>query len=180
MPYPNGTLSHVPMGLSDYLNSTFFTPALLRSLVELRMVPKIDGGVNTTNVIALDLGQLASAATDTLLEGADGGTKRPIGALSSAVACCPLLLLTYVRSPGPGDVIITFCPGRVPVPVGAPVRVRNAERHYACGGDQRNARQDPGGPGGLPAGRCGALLYSGVRRSHIDERLQACSSAWAV
>ena len=43
------------MGLPQYLNASFFTRELLRSLVMTRMVPRIAGGVNTTNVVVLDL-----------------------------------------------------------------------------------------------------------------------------
>ena len=55
MPFENGTLSKVPMGLVEYTNATFFTPSLLKSLIIKRMVPRINGGQSSTNVIVLDL-----------------------------------------------------------------------------------------------------------------------------
>ena len=53
MPFPNGSLSHVPMGLDDYLSG--FSRAFLLSLVRQRLVPRIVGGAATTNVLILDL-----------------------------------------------------------------------------------------------------------------------------
>ena len=52
MPFPNGSLSHVPLTLRDYLA---FTRSELRSIMTLRLLPKVLGGAATTNVVILDL-----------------------------------------------------------------------------------------------------------------------------
>ena len=43
------------MGLKDYTNSTYFTQQVLTDIITKRMVPRIDGGAKSTNVIVLDL-----------------------------------------------------------------------------------------------------------------------------
>eukprot|EP01047_Picozoa_sp_COSAG01_P106036 COSAG01_NODE_35186_length_535_cov_3.261468_2_plen_49_part_01 len=49
MPYANGSLSHVPMTLADFINDTLFSDAFLQRLVRKRLVPRIFGGTSTTN-----------------------------------------------------------------------------------------------------------------------------------
>jgi hypothetical protein len=52
MPFPNGSLSKVPLTLRDYLA---FTRPQLKSIMTLRLLPKVLGGAATTNVVILDL-----------------------------------------------------------------------------------------------------------------------------
>lgn len=53
LPFPNGTLSHEPMTLQDFVGG--FNRSFLELLVTRRMVPRINHGINSTNVIVLDL-----------------------------------------------------------------------------------------------------------------------------
>ena len=52
MPFPNGTLSRVPLTLQDYLA---FNRSELKNIMTLRLLPNVLGGAATTNVVILDL-----------------------------------------------------------------------------------------------------------------------------
>jgi hypothetical protein len=52
MPFPNGTLSKVPLTLRDFLE---FNRSALKRIMTQRMLPKVVGGAATTNVVILDL-----------------------------------------------------------------------------------------------------------------------------
>jgi len=166
MPFPNGSLSHVPMGLDDYLSG--FSRSFLLSLVRQRLVPRIVGGAATTNVLILDLEYPFpwvhpceyGTLNDTTLAAVVNATRLRIQV--------PPLSAPY---PLPPPCALTSSALRRPLPPApCPVPGWLTDPLPRCAGDPR---------GDAARGR-GSLLHRGLRRPHSPAGVPPRRGARAV